>query len=239
MNPELDYAVAFTAGLMASGHCIGMCGGLVSAFFMRLGDSAKRPLIYVAYHGSRIAVYALAGTLAALLGHAVVSTGGFGMAQRVLQITAGVVVILLGIDILGLPVFRLPFLRMPVGLFRQVFFAASQKGPLAGAATGGMLNGFLPCAMTLAMAVKATTATYPLQGTLLMVAFGLGTVPSMLFVSAVSGRLGANVRSWLYKGAAVLVVGLGVMTVYKGVTHFSGMHGQMPHQEHTMEGHHM
>lgn len=33
----LSYWLAFMTGLLGSGHCLGMCGGLVSAFFMRLG----------------------------------------------------------------------------------------------------------------------------------------------------------------------------------------------------------
>lgn len=236
MNPEIEYAAAFTAGLMASGHCVGMCGSLVSAFFLKMGDEAKGPLTHVAYHGGRIAVYALAGTIAALLGMALVSTGSFGLGQAVLQIVAGLLVILLGLDVLGLPVFQLSFLKVPVGLFRKVFLAASQRGPVAGAAMGGVLNGFMPCALTLAMAVKATTATYPLQGTLLMVAFGLGTLPAMLFVGTVFGRLGGKLRGLLLKAAALLVIGLGLFTAYQGARYFSVMQmlqgGDAPIQHH-------
>jgi sulfite exporter TauE/SafE len=41
---------------------------------------------------------------------------------------------------------------------RRQFVTASQKGPVLGAAISGAINGLMPCSMTMAMAVKATTA---------------------------------------------------------------------------------
>jgi hypothetical protein len=70
------------------------------------------------------------------------------------------------------------------------FATASQKGPVLGAAISGAINGLMPCSMTMAMAVKATTAPSPPEGMLLMLAFGAGTLPSMLFASVLFGKLG-------------------------------------------------
>ena len=89
---EFSYALAFMTGLLGSGHCLGMCGGLVSAFFLKL--QARGPWPYLAYHAARVAVYAMVGLLAALLGAVLVSTGRIGLAQGVLQIVAGAIVIL-------------------------------------------------------------------------------------------------------------------------------------------------
>ena len=223
MAATLDYSLAFTTGLLASGHCVGMCGSLVSAFFVRMGEAGKGVVPVAAYHGTRIGLYTLVGVLAASLGLALVSTGIIGKAQAILQIVAGLVVILLGLDILGwLPV-RMPLIGLPVAAGRRIFLAASQRGPVAGAMAGGVLNGLMPCALTLAMAVKATSAPSPTEGGLLLLAFGLGTLPSMLFVSLVFGRLGAGLRGLLLKGAALLVIGLGVATLYQGARFFAVM----------------
>lgn len=89
----------------------------------------------------------------------------------------------------------------------------------------GTLNGFMPCALTLAMAVKATTAGSAGGGALLMFVFGLGTLPSMLLVSVLFARLGARVRGRLLQVAAIFVIGLGVATLYQGVTFFEVMKG--------------
>ena len=48
-----DYSLAFVAGFLGSGHCLGMCGALVSGYFMKAGKnkngisakSSRRPQI--------------------------------------------------------------------------------------------------------------------------------------------------------------------------------------------------
>lgn len=217
MTPQIDYVAAFVTGILASGHCLGMCGSLVSAFFIKFGEDKKGVLPYLGYHGARIGVYTLIGLVAALIGLALVSTGIVGKAQGVLQIVAGAIVIMLGLDILGWSPLRLPIVSVPVNLFRTVFLKAAEKGPIAGAAMAGVMNGFMPCALTLAMAVKATTVEELYQGPLLLLAFGLGTLPSMLFVSVLFGRLGTKMRGILLKAAAVLVIALGISTMHQGI----------------------
>lgn len=222
MTPSIDYAAAFLAGLLASGHCIGMCGSLVSAFFLKFGGG-RGMLPYASYHAARLGVYAVVGTLAALAGAALVSTGLLGKMQAGLQIAAGLIVILLGLEILGWSPLRLAVYRLPAAQVRSIFLAATRRGPVVGAGLGGVLNGLMPCALTLAMAVKATTAAHPWEGTLLLLAFGAGTLPSMLFASALFGRLAPALRGWLLKGAAVVVIVLGGGTVLQGLAFFQVM----------------
>lgn len=214
---NIDLGLAFMTGLLGSGHCVGMCGSLVSAYFVRLGDAGRSLLPALAYHGARIAVYVLAGCLAALLGVALISTGIIGKAQGILQIVAGLIVILLGFDLLGWSPLRFAVLQVPVNLFRRVFQLAGQIGVVRGAGLAGALNGLMPCAMTMAMAVKATSAASVGQGGMLMLAFGAGTLPSMFFVSFVLGRLSPEIRGLLLNAAAIFVIALGGMTLYQGV----------------------
>lgn len=223
MTPGYDYSIAFLAGVLGSGHCVGMCGSLVSAFFLRAGRHG--PLPHLAYHGGRLAIYTLVGAAAGSLGLAITSTGAVGKVQGVLQIAAGLFVILLGIDLLGRLPWRLDRLLWPVTLLRGGFAAAARRGPLAGALAGGVLNGLMPCAMTLAVAVKATTAGGPLEGGGLLLAFGAGTLPAMLFVSAAFAHLGPRLRGRLLHGAALCVIALGASTVYQGAHYFLVMRG--------------
>lgn len=215
---EFSYALAFMTGLLGSGHCLGMCGGLVSAFFMKL--QARGPWPYLTYHAGRIGMYALVGLVAALIGAVLVSTGRIGLAQGVLQIVAGVIVILLGLDLLGVSPIRNAYGFAPVAWLRRQFMTATQKGPVVGALIGGAINGMMPCSMTMAMAVQATTAPSPPEGMLLMLAFGAGTLPSMLSASFLFGKLGPRLRGWLLKGAALFVIALGVSTFWQGLRYF-------------------
>lgn len=219
---EFSYWAAFMVGILGSGHCLGMCGGLVSAFFMKLG--ARGPWPYLTYHAGRITVYAVVGLIAAALGAVLVSTGRLGLAQGMLQIVAGAVVILLGFDLLGLSPIRNAYGFAPLAWLRKQFMTATQKGPVLGALIGGAINGLMPCSMTMAMAVQATTAPSPPEGMLLMLAFGAGTLPSMLSASVLFGKLGPRLRGWLLKGAALFVIALGISTLWQGLRYFLVMY---------------
>jgi sulfite exporter TauE/SafE len=208
-------------GLLGSGHCLGMCGGLVSAFFMKVGAGRAAPFhAIIAYHLARISVYAVVGLLAALLGAVLVSTGRLGLAQGVLQIIAGALVIVLGFDLLGLSPIRNAWGFAPLAWLRKQFMTATKKGPIVGSLIGGAINGLMPCSMTMAMAVQATTAPAPPEGMLLMLAFGAGTLPSMLSASVLFGKLGPRLRGWLLKGAALFVIALGISTFWQGLRFF-------------------
>ena len=219
---EFSYWAAFMVGLLGSGHCIGMCGGLVSGCFMKL--KAVGPWPYAAYHVSRISIYAGVGLIAALLGTVLVASGMTGLAQGVLQILAGAIVILLGLDLLGVSPIRNAYGFAPMAWLSRQFMTAAQKGPVLGAAISGAINGLMPCSMTMAMAVKATTAGSPPEGMLLMLAFGAGTLPSMLFASVLFGKLGPRLRGGMQKLAALFVIALGVATLWQGVRFYLVMY---------------
>ncbi len=209
-------------GVLGSGHCIGMCGGLVSGCFMKL--KAVGPMPYAAYHAARIAIYAAVGLLAALLGTVLVASGMTGLAQGVLQILAGLVVIALGLDLLGISPIRNVYGFAPAAWLRRQFITATQKGPVLGAAISGAINGLMPCSMTMAMAVKASTAPTPPEGMMLMLAFGAGTLPSMLFASLLFGKLGPRLRGGLQKLAALFVIALGAATLWQGIRFYLVMY---------------
>lgn len=219
---EVSYWLAFMTGLLGSGHCLGMCGGLVSGFFMKLG--AKGPWPYLAYHGARVGIYGAVGVVAAAIGAVLVSTGQIGLWQGVLQIIAGIIVILLGLDLLGVSPVRNRLGFAPIAWLRKQFTLAVQKGPVVGALIGGAINGLMPCSMTMAMAVKATTVPSIVEGGLLMLAFGAGTLPSMLSASVLFGKLGPRLRGWLLKGAALFVIALGVSTLWQGLRYYLVMY---------------
>jgi sulfite exporter TauE/SafE len=226
MTAELDYYLAFAAGILGSGHCIGMCGALVSSYFMTLGAADNKRACYAAYHGARISVYALAGMLAALLGVALISTGLLGKIQGILQILIGLMVILIGLKIFGLLHWRvLSTGLLPRRLLQHGLRKAHATGAAKGAALAGMVNGFMPCPLVLAMAVKATTAPSAVEGGLMMLAFGAGTLPSMLFVSIAFARLSGVARGHLLKVAAVIVIIMGISTMYRGILFFTAMKG--------------
>ncbi len=214
-----DYTLAFVAGFLGSGHCLGMCGALVSGYFMNTAKT-KSYWPYLAYQLTRISVYSVVGMSAAALGVVLVSSGMFGEMQSVLQIFIGVVVILLAFGILGWLPLQGSIRLISTQTLRKGYAASKQKGPVAGAMIAGFLNGLMPCPLTFAMAVKATAAHTIWQGGLLMLVFGAGTLPMMLFISLAFGKISARLRGWMYKTAAVIMIAMGGNTVHKGLSFY-------------------
>ncbi|MEI6333103.1 MAG: sulfite exporter TauE/SafE family protein [Methylococcaceae bacterium] len=214
-----DYGLAFMAGVLGSGHCLGMCGALVSGYFMKAGPS-KRYLPYFMYQLARIFVYTMVGFAAAALGFVLVSSGVFGKVQSILQMFIGAVVIILALGILGWIPFQGSVRLLPMNLLRRGYAESRTKGPLLGATIAGLLNGLMPCPLTFAMAVKATSATTVMEGGLLMLTFGAGTLPTMLFVSLAFGKMSAHFRGLMLKSAALIMIIMGCNTIYMGMSFY-------------------
>jgi sulfite exporter TauE/SafE len=113
-----DYGLAFMAGVLGSGHCLGMCGARVSGYFMKAGAS-RTLLPYIFYQFARIFVYTLVGFAAAALEVVLVSSGVFGKAQSILQMFIGSVVIILALGILGWIPFQGSVRLLPMNLLRK------------------------------------------------------------------------------------------------------------------------
>ncbi|MBF0320774.1 MAG: sulfite exporter TauE/SafE family protein [Nitrospirae bacterium] len=221
---DVDYTLTFIAGILGSFHCMGMCGGLVSAFFLRLG-AGDGLMPYLTYHTGRIMIYTLIGTLAASLGMAIEKSGLFGKVQGILQILSGLVVTIIALDILGVLPRRLSIGIASLNSLKRFYNAVTKKGRLLGSFLGGVLNGLIPCSLVFAVAVTAVSTGSPVKGGGLMLVFGIGTLPSMLFVSMAFAKLGATARGILTKLAAYVVLAMGINTIYRGYTFFNIVKG--------------
>lgn len=219
-NGGFDYTLAFIAGFLGSGHCLGMCGALVSGYFMNSGKQ-RSYLPYLMYQIARISVYTVVGFAAATLGVVLVSSGLFGKIQSLLQMFIGVVVILLAFGILGWIPWQGSIRLLPMRLLRKGYSSSRTKGPIVGSLFAGLLNGMMPCPLTFAMAVKATSAASVYQGGALMLAFGAGTLPMMLIISVAFGKISAHIRGLMLKAAALIMVFMGSNTFYRGLSFYT------------------
>lgn len=229
------YTVALLTGFFGSGHCAGMCGALVAGFFMKTEKKSVWP--YIAYHFARITMYTLVGITAALIGVALVSTGILGQIQGFLQVAIGFFVIILALGILGLSPWQFSMKYMPTKVLNKIFMSAAKRGSVLGASMGGMLNGLMPCPLTFAMAVNATTAPSPIEGGLMMLALGVGTLPTMFVVTFAFGKLGTKARGLMLKVAAILMIAMGANTMYNGIRFLASDTGfkEMMHHMQSME----
>ncbi len=191
----------------------------MSGYFMNV-SGGKSFFPYFAYQFSRIVVYVCIGLLAASLGVVLVSGGLFGKFQSILQMVIGSIVIVLALGILGLIPWQGSVKLLPMALLRKGYAKARTKGPVVGAMIAGFLNGLMPCPLTFAMYVEATAATSVLEGGALMLAFGAGTLPTMLLISVAFAKMGSSLRGIMMKSAAIIMIFMGMNTIYKGLTFY-------------------
>jgi len=217
-----QYLLIFVAGIAGSFHCIGMCGGFACALggnAVRTGRAAtlERHLLY---NTGRLTTYVFLGVLAGTLGYSLTSHdagSGFSTGQRLLSGAAGLLMIVMALQITGL---RIPFvsnasassevLLVPL---RSLLKAPGRITPLA----IGVFNGFLPCPLVYAFVARAAASGSSLGGVLIMAAFGLGTFPAMLLMGGLGHRLSPQLRRrgvWL-AGAFILLFGL--ITLVRGI----------------------
>ena len=86
----------FLVGLLGGTHCIGMCGGIVSALTVQMPRDRPRWSLHLAYHAGRITTYAAAGALVGGLGAAALLFGEALPVQMVLYIVAQLMLVALG-----------------------------------------------------------------------------------------------------------------------------------------------
>lgn len=226
MTPGFGYAMAFATGILGAFHCIGMCSGIAGGFFVHHG--LKNPVLaQLRYHGTRILVYTVLGTSGAFLGRVLVQSGAIGKGQGLLLITAGMVVTLIGARRLGLlPSLRHPERHTPGAGAGEIRFADLETGAHRWTpAAAGLVNGLVPCSLVFSVAVKAVGSADPFQAGLLMIAFGLGTLPTMAAVTTLGAVVGGRARGIASRLAGLTVMALGIWTLYEGLVFYDVMRG--------------
>ncbi len=186
MSVALIFA-ALIAGLVGSGHCIGMCGPIVGLFesapSVRLSPLRRR----MSYHAGRILFYASLGLLAGALGTAAAASMPVKTAGFVLRLLASLALLLLGVRLL-LGKGRLAALdRIGQAFWQRISPLARYVLPMdntAKALATGFIWGALPCGLVYSMLAMAAVSGSALNGAMLMVAFGAGTLPTLAIAGA-------------------------------------------------------
>lgn len=224
---------AFVAGLLSSGHCFGMCGGIVGAFSIG-GNGAGRtsgsrlPGL-LAYNAGRILTYAAAGALAGALGATVGGLLPPEVARRGGRLFAALFLVGLGLFLAGRPQFLQPIERLGARLWRRIEPLSRKllvaRGPGQAMALG-LVWGFLPCGLVYSMLAMASLAGGPGDGALVMLSFGAGTLPALLAAGLAASRLRDLARSTvLRRSAAAVYIALGAWMAFTAVTGPSRHHG--------------
>jgi len=220
---------AWLVGALGGAHCVVMCGGLVSAIAARDAACGARGLRRAAtaqalYHAGRLGTYASLGAIFGVAGASVRWAGDIAVVQRAMHVGASAFLLLLA----GSLVVRVPAIvalqRAGVALVAPLLRRAQPllRAPGAtGRVTMGLAWGLMPCALVYTVLPLALLAGGPVEGALVMLAFGLGTLPHLF----AGGMLLASARRFVptvalrHVGAA-LIAGFGLL----GLGHAFGAH---------------
>jgi len=210
---------AFSLALAGGLHCAGMCGGITGALQLNRPHDVSPARLAGGYHTGRIVTYSLAGALAGALGAALYAADVMPV-QAALLLVGSLMLLAIGASMFG----RNAWLKRiePAGawiwrliapLARRVYPPRTGLQALA----AGLAWGWIPCGMVYAALPLALVAGGPVNGALVMLAFGLGTLPNMLAVDVAvygvgrAGQAGAmRAHAWVrpVAGAAIVVFGL-------------------------------
>ncbi len=186
---------ALIAGALSGAHCAAMCGGIVGAMQSHspvvLHRSRRAALLHalmsaLPQNAGRISAYALAGLLAGAAGSGWISVHDSASLRQALFAVANSLLIALGVSLMFGQQLANHAERLGGHLWRHIRPLAarliSSPSPTRRWMLG-LLWGAMPCALVYAMLLSALASGSPVDGALLMLAFGLGTLPNLLAIS--------------------------------------------------------
>ncbi len=231
MNVE-PLAAAFIVGLLGGTHCVGMCGGIVGALTAGVAEPARRSRLrmfvtQLSYNLGRISSYTLAGVIAGTLGRQaglLELTGGFPLGR----VIAGVIMILMGVYLGGWWHALRWMERAGSYLWKWIEPLGRKVIPVRQpwqALWLGMVWGWLPCGLVYTALALALASGSGVNGGAIMLAFGAGTLPTLLTLGVtfdVAGRWVQDVRVRRVAGVLVILLGLLLLAI-------AGQHGHHAH----------
>ena len=212
MNPML--ATAFVLGAAGSAHCIGMCGPLALAVPSPRNTFSSRLSSSIILNSGRLLAYAALGAAIGVFGAGMRLAG----LQQVATFGAGVVLVL-SVLVPGLLERWWPTGRIALGIGRLRSLLARNLKRTAPEAIffSGMLNGMFPCGLVYAALLGAAAQGEVGQSVLFMSAFALGTMPALIVLRVGAGSMMGTVRGRLRRLSPVIMLGLGVLMILRGL----------------------
>jgi sulfite exporter TauE/SafE len=207
----MEWPAAFLLGLFGGLHCAGMCGPLALALPATRGGRLRFAFGRLAYNTGRILTYTLVGAVVGLVGKTVVLVG----VQRWVSIGLGVG--LLGGWLMSQRLAPAAAVAALVGRLKRAMSALLRGRSIAALGLLGMLNGLLPCGLVYVAAAGAATTSGPLAGAAFMVAFGLGTLPTMLGISLTGRLVPVALRTKFQRAVPVVVVLVAGLLILRGL----------------------
>jgi hypothetical protein len=222
MNEPLSLLAALAAGLLGGVHCVGMCGGIVGALSLAMPGQKQGPKLPVllGYNIGRITSYVIAGAVVGGIGQLSLGVMRIQSLQLVLAVIAGLMMILMGLYLGGWSRFLRHIENAGGVIWKKIEPAGRKLLPVRNPGQGlllGLVWGWLPCGLVYSMLIWALGSGGAVDGALLMLAFGIGTLPNLLATGLLAGQFVRRLQQPRVRAAAgVLLILFGLYTLYRG-----------------------
>ncbi len=222
MYTETSYIAAFLVGLLGGVHCVGMCGGIVGALSFGLAEDIRqqprRMLPYLlAYNLARISSYTVAGVLLGGISALALQLVAINQLQQVLLVFAGIFMVLLGLYVGGWWPVLLRLEQAGGVIWRRIEPLGRRFLPVDSvwhAFLLGLIWGWLPCGLVYSVLIWAIASGGPMEGGLLLLSFGLGTLPNLMAMGLFAATLSRWVRyHWVRWIAGGLIILFGLLQI--------------------------
>ncbi|MDO4355858.1 MAG: sulfite exporter TauE/SafE family protein [Clostridia bacterium] len=208
----MSFGMLFLVGLLTSLHCVAMCGGINIAQSANAAQKGHGPgRANLMYNLGRVISYTAVGGIVGALGMA------FSISAQVkagIQIAAAAFMLIMALNLLGgFAWLRRLSISMPRGLATRIAARAAGRSSFF----IGLANGLMPCGPLQSMQLFALSTGSWWMGALSMLCFSLGTVPLMLGIGLVGGRLNQRFARPMRVVSALLVVLMGMSMLTNGL----------------------
>ncbi|USD66551.1 sulfite exporter TauE/SafE family protein [Vibrio sp. SCSIO 43136] len=218
---NIDWLGAFLVGMLGAGHCLGMCGGIASAVSMGNPSARSTFAVTIGYNLGRILAYFVAGAVIGGAMSSLAQLANVNSTLALLRLVAGIFMILLALYIGRWWHGLLAIEKLGQHVWTKISPAGKKLLPLKSplhAIPFGFIWGWLPCGLVYSTLTWSAVSGSALNGGLIMVAFGLGTLPSLLLVAMGANKLQKLQQSVLFRQiGAVLLLIYGLYTIYDAV----------------------
>jgi sulfite exporter TauE/SafE len=224
LSDPVTLTSAFLLGFFSTMHCIGMCGGIIGALSLSLPVEIRnnKPKLFtfvLSYNIGRLSSYGIAGLIAGALGTCVLQSAGFDQGHAILRIIGVSMMVAIGlyltgwlpqlarVEKVGIPIWK----RLePIG--RKLVPVTSIPKALA----YGLVWGWLPCGLVYFVLIWALTAGDAISGALTMLAFGAGTLPTLItagFMTSWITRFAHSTRARQIVGLIIIIMAIGSLFI--------------------------
>lgn len=235
MSGSLTIAAALLLGLLASGHCLLMCGGISMALGVATAKDERgqpRRSLLLGYQLGRISSYTLAGLLIGTIGGGLIAVLDIERVRLALRFASAAALLLAALVMLG--VLRDPGSAIGKRLWSKIAPFGRRLMPVSNlprAFAFGALWGWMPCGLAYTVLLIAALNAQAWSSAAIMAAFGLGTLPAMLMTSWGAPRLMrifSNTRVRRSAGFVLLVSAALTMAAPLLIGHAPWLQGWLP-----------